>query len=194
MRSSVFTVCSLLFMSVILSGCASIPGDTGAEQAETMEALVKRTLADLYKQEPATKEQVENSVGYVIASNKITKVPVVGAGSGYGVGINRKTGEKTYLRMVRFDIGGGWGARSVRPVMIFQDEAKFKDFIDGEWEAQVGAEAAAKMGDAGAAGGSGTGDMADEKGYTLHFITDAGVSATATAAIIRVAPIKLKDD
>ena len=33
--------------------------------------------------------------------------------------------------MARFDVGGGWGARSVRPVVIFQDQKKFEDFIDG---------------------------------------------------------------
>lgn len=175
-----------------LSGCASIPGKTGAEQTETIDVLVERTLADLKKQEPKTREAITNSVGYVIASTTITKVPIVGVGSGYGVAINTKTKEKTYLRMARFDVGGGWGARSLRPVVIFQDETKFKNFIDGEWEAQAGAEAAAKVGESGVAGGAGT-DALSDKGYTVHFITDAGVSATATAGIIRVEPIKLKE-
>jgi hypothetical protein len=95
--------------------------------------------------------------------------------------------------MARFDVGGGWGARSVRPVLIFQDEKKFKDFIDGVWEAQAGAEAAAKVGEAGAAGGAGSGDVPGNKGYTVHLITDAGVSATVTAGVIRVKPVKLKE-
>ena len=130
-RSVALIGCVLLFLIVGLSGCASIPGKTGEEQAETIDALVERTLADLYKQEPKTKEEIANSVGYAIMNNKITKIPIVGAGSGYGVAINTRTGEKTYLKMARFDVGGGWGARSVRPVLIFQDEKKFKDFIDG---------------------------------------------------------------
>jgi lipid-binding SYLF domain-containing protein len=154
MRSLALTGSILLFLVISMSGCASIPGETGEEQAETIEALVERTLPDLYKQEPKAKEEIAKSVGYVIANNKITKVPIVGAGSGYGVAINIKTGEKTYLKMSRFDVGGGWGARSVRPVVIFQDEKKFKDFIDGQWEAQAGAEAAAKAGETGAAGGA----------------------------------------
>jgi hypothetical protein len=124
--------------------------------------------------------------------NKITKVPVVGAGSGYGAAINMKTGGKTYIRMARFDVGGGWGARSVRPVLVFQDEKKFRDFIDGEWEAQAGAEAAAKVGETGAAGGAGSGNLPGDKGYSIHMITDAGVSATATAGVIRIRAVKLK--
>ena len=192
MRPYTITGSILLFTIVGLSGCTSIPGESGAEQVETIDALVERTLVDLYKQEPKTKDQIANSVGYVIASTTITKVPIVGVGSGYGVAIYTKTGEKTYLKMARFDVGGGWGARSLRPVLIFQDDTKFRKFIDGVWEAQAGAEAAAKVGESGAAGGGGTSGVGD-KGYAVHFITDAGVSATATAGIIRVKPIKLKE-
>jgi lipid-binding SYLF domain-containing protein len=192
LRSIALLGCTLLFLISGLSGCASIPGTTGEEKAETIDALVERTLADLYRQEPRAREEVANSVGYVVMNNKITKIPIIGAGSGYGVAINTRTGEKTYLKMARFDVGGGWGARSVRPVLIFQNEIKFKDFIDGEWEAQAGAEAAAKVGESGAAGGGGSSNIGD-KGYSMHMITDAGVSATVTAGIIRVKPVKLKD-
>ena len=193
MRSLGLVCIALLTLVAGMSGCAGIPGATGGEQAETIDALVERTLADLYKQEPKAREAVANSVGYVVMNNKITKIPVVGAGSGYGVAINTRTGEKTYIKMMRFDVGGGWGARSVRPVLIFQDEKKFKDFIDGEWEAQAGAEAAAKVGETGAAGGAGSGDIPGDKGYVVHLITDAGVSATVTVGVIRVKPVTLKE-
>jgi hypothetical protein len=177
---------------LLMTGCASIPGNTRTEQVETIDALVKRTLDDLYKQNPKTKEEISHSVGYVIMNNKITKVPVVGVGAGYGVAIHTKTGEQTYLRMGRFDVGGGWGARSLRPVLIFQNEKKFTDLISGEWSGNMGAEAAAKVGDAGAAGGGGAGDLGKDKGYSTYTITDAGVSATVTAGVIRIAPIKLR--
>jgi lipid-binding SYLF domain-containing protein len=175
-----------------MSGCASIPGATGKEQVQTIDELVEHTLPDLYKQEPKAKEEIASSVGYAIMSNTIMKVPIFGAGRGYGVAIDKRTGEETYITMTRFDIGGGWGARSVRPVVIFQDEKKFKDFIDGEWEVQAGAEAAAKVGESGAAGGAGSGNLPGDKGYSVYMITDAGVSATATAGVIRIRAVKLK--
>lgn len=181
----------LVLVAFGLSGCGSIPGDTKAEQVDTIDSLVERTLADLNKQDPATIEEIANSVGYIIMHNKITKVPVVGAGTGYGVAIETQTQKRTYLRMARFDVGGGWGARSLRPVLIFQNQEIFNDFINGQWEAQAGAEAAAKVGETGAAGGGGSGDLVD-KGYTIHMITDAGVSASVTAGVIRVKPVKLK--
>jgi lipid-binding SYLF domain-containing protein len=181
------------FLVAGMAGCVSIPGKTGEEQVQTIDELVEKTLSDLYKQDPKTREAIASSVGYAVMNNKITKIPLVGAGSGYGVAIETATGERTYIKMVRFDVGGGWGARSVRPVVIFQSEEKFKDFIKGVWDVQAGAEAAAKVGEAGAAGGAGSGDLPGNKGYTIYFITDAGVSATVTAGIIRVKPVKLKD-
>jgi hypothetical protein len=69
--------------------------------------------------------------------------------------------------MASFDVGGGWGARSVRPVIIFNDANKFKEFIKGDWSVNAGAEAAAKDG-------------------------DAGISAAITTGEIRVTPITLK--
>jgi hypothetical protein len=191
MRLSALIGSVLWFLSVGLSGCANIPGNTAAQQAQTIDKLVERTLPDLYKEYPQTKQEIANSVGYAIMENDIVKVPIFGEGSGYGVAINNKTGEKTYITMTRFDIGGGDGGRIVRPVVIFQSEKKFKDFITGAWSAGAGAEAAAKVGTTGAAGGAGSGDASD-KGYTIYMITDSGVAATATVDVIHVSPVKLK--
>ena len=192
MRSSALIGCTLCFLIVGMSGCASIPGKTAAQQTQTVDKLVERTLPDLYKEYPQTKQEIANSVGYAIMENDIVKVPIFGEGSGYGVAINNKTGEKTYITMTRFDIGGGDGGRIVRPVVIFQSEKKFKDFITGAWSVGAGAEAAAKVGTTGAAGGAGSGDADSDKGYTIHMITDSGVAATATVDVIHVSPVKLK--
>lgn len=190
MKTASWVAACLLLVAAGSLGCASLPGKTGEEQAENLDALVERTLADLYKQEPAAKEAIASSVGYIVMSNTITKIPFVGVGGGYGVAVETKTGAKTYLEMARFDVGMGWGARSLRPVAVFTDAKAFKDMTDGEWEAQAGAEAAAKVGEGGAAGGAGGGP--GKKGYTMYVITDAGVSATATAGIVHLKPVKLK--
>ncbi len=183
---------AVLALALLLNvGCATIPGKSGSEQVVTIDELVEKTLSDLYAQSPQAKDEINSSVGYVVMNNKLTKIPVFGVGSGYGVATNTGTGEKIYLRMRRFDFGAGWGARSVRPVMIFQDADKFLQFIDGNFEVRFGAEASAKVGETGAAGGAGQ-TNATNKGYTSYLITDAGVSATAALGFIRVKPVKLK--
>ena len=85
------------------------------------------------------------------------------------------------------------GRKKCSARIIFSDEKKFIDFIDGDWSVNAGAEAAAKVGDVGAAGGGGSTSAEDDKGYTMYMITDAGVSATVTAGVVRVSPIELKD-
>ena len=180
------------FSVLCAAGCASIPGKTGEEQAVTIEELERKTLADLRQQEPKTEEEIARSVGYVIMNNKLTKIPLVGVGAGYGVAVDSKTGERTYLRMSRFDLGMGWGARALRPVMIFHDEGKFRRFIDGDFDVTLGAEASAKVGEKGAAGGGSGEASKKDTGYASYVITDAGVSATASLALIRVKRVKLK--
>lgn len=183
---------ALLVAIMSLTACSTIPGETKTEQILTIDELLKNTLADLYQQNPEAKAQIKNAVGYAIMNNKITKIPLVGAGAGYGVAINNSSQQRQYIQMVRFDVGGGWGLRSVRPVVIFTDEKVFNDFIDGIWSVNAGAEAAAKIGDIGASAAADTGTVGNDKGYIIHMIIDSGVSATITAGIIRVRPISLK--
>jgi hypothetical protein len=78
-------------------------------------------------------------------------------------------------------------------VVIFQDEKKFEAFMDGRRSATGGGEASAIVGQAGAAGGAGSGDLPGDRGYSTHLITDAGVPAMVTVAVIRVKPAKLKE-
>jgi hypothetical protein len=180
---------------LLAAGCASIPGDTGTEQAMSIEDLEQRTLADVQAQDSTAAERLAHCVGYVIMSNKLTKIPLVGVGAGYGVAVERASGERTYLRMRRFDVGLGVGVRAVRPMLIFADSVKFRRYIDGDFDAKVGAEASAKVGERGSAGGAsgGAANKANEdQGYTSYLVTDSGVSATASLAIIRVKRIKLK--
>ena len=183
---------ALLVAIMSLTACSTIPGETKTEQILTIDELLKNTLADLYQQNPEAKAQIKNAVGYAIMNNKITKIPLVGAGAGYGVAINNSSQQRQYIQMVRFDVGGGWGLRSVRPGVIFTDEKVFNDFIDGIWSVNAGAEAAAKIGDIGASAAADTGTVGNDKGYIIHMIIDSGVSATITAGIIRVRPISLK--
>jgi len=183
---------ALVMLSFVMSGCASIPGKTGTEQAQSIDELVEKTLKDLAQQHPGAPEEIAQSKGYAIFSNKITKIPVVGAGAGYGVALRQPSGERTYMRMTRFDFGAGWGARSVRPVLIFFDEQKFQQFIDGAFKVKMGAEASAKVGEAGAAGGMGGVSNDPKAGYKGYLITDAGVSATWSVGFVHVKPIKIK--
>lgn len=186
----------ILFAIFMLGSCAVVPGTTKEEQVHTIEDLHAQTLQALYAQYPQAKAQIEKSVGYVIMENNSLKIPIFGGSKGYGFALNRSTHERTYLRLNRFDVGAGWGVRQTRPILIIYNQEKFDDFISGKWIFTSGGEAAAKAGDIGVAGGGNVSDISStdsEKIYDFYLLTDAGVSATITAAVIRVSPINLKE-
>src|SRR5262245_63614370 len=116
MRRAPALAVPMLAALLLSAGCASVPGKTGEEQAIAIEDLEKRTLADVQAQDSTATEKLEHCAGYVILNNKLTKIPLIGVGAGYGVALDKATGTRTYLRMRRFDIGAGWGVRVVRPV------------------------------------------------------------------------------
>jgi hypothetical protein len=110
---------------------------------------------------------------------KVTKVPIVGAGGGEGVFLNRESDKRSYFTVSRFDIGGGWGARSYKVLLVVESPEVMDRIKGGAREFQAGAEASA--GTSSAEGSSGS-----NEGFSLHVLSDGGASATATARVIRL--------
>ncbi|MDF0673108.1 MAG: hypothetical protein P0120_02025 [Nitrospira sp.] len=155
------------------------------------DSLEQETLARLIKEHPKVQQELAQSVGYLVAEQKVGKGPWIGAGGGAGVVVEKETGKRSYLRIPELQFGVGWGGRALKTVLIHQDVDKLRDLADGKWYAGVDAEAAAKAGDVGAAGSGGTSDLM-KKGYTSYVLTDAGVSATATIAVLRAQPYSIE--
>ena len=53
-------------------------------------------MASLLAQDPVLKVKMDESLGCAVANMKLTKVPIVGAGVGEGVFLDKETG-KTYI-------------------------------------------------------------------------------------------------
>jgi len=186
-----FSIGAVFF--AVMAGCASIPGDTPKEQVTTIETLHTQTLEELYKEHPEARAQIERSAGYAIMDNSVVKIPFFGAGSGYGIAVNRVTKKQTYIKMVRLDIGWGGGARHVRPILIVYDQKTFEDFVKGKWIFNAGGEASAKAGDVGTAGSASSEELDTKKKYDFYLLTESGISATFTAAVIHVRPVKIEE-
>jgi lipid-binding SYLF domain-containing protein len=186
--NAVSALMALLLMTI--TACAGGLVGSKEEKLAYFDGLEKDTLAQLVKEQPGTEQELARSVGYAVVEKKVVKVPMVGAGGGAGVVVEKASGKKTYLRVPELQFGLGWGGRAEKVILIFQDLEKLRDLADGTWKAGIAAEAAAKAGDIGAAGGGGTGDLM-KKGFTTYVLTDAGVSATATIAVLRVQPYSI---
>ncbi|GKS59363.1 hypothetical protein YTPLAS18_28900 [Nitrospira sp.] len=190
MHKPMMTSVASALVLLMLGACAGGLFGTKDEKRAYFEELEKDTLAELVKQHPQAEHELAESVGYAVAEKKVVKLPLVGGGGGAGVVVEKATHKRSYLRIPEIQFGAGWGGRAEKIVLIFQDIEKLRDLADGTWRAGVQAEAAAKAGDVGAAGGGGTGDLM-KKGFTTYVLTDAGVSATATIAVMRAQPYSI---
>jgi len=185
-------VMSALMAMLVMTLAACVSGLVGSKEEKLayFESLEKETLARLVKEQPQTEQELAQAVGYAVIEKKVVKVPLVGAGGGAGVVVEKASGKRSYLRVPQLQFGLGWGGRAEKVILIFQDVEKLRDLADGTWKAGIEAEAAAKAGDIGAAGGGGTGDLM-KQGVSTYVLTDAGVSATATIAMLRAQPYSI---
>ncbi|MEX5214471.1 MAG: hypothetical protein NW703_09945 [Nitrospiraceae bacterium] len=174
----------------VLGACAG--GLVGSKEKKLayFDKLEQDTLARLVKEQPKAEQELQESVGYLVAEQDTIKVPMVGWASGAGVAVEKASGKRTYLRIPELQFGMGWGGRAEKIVLVFQDLGKLRNLADGKWHAGVEAEAAAKAGDVGLAGSGGTTDLL-KKGFSTYVLTDAGISGTATVSVLRAQPYSI---
>ena len=170
----------LVYVLFVMTACSSMSVIERETKRSQLDEMAATAIAGLIEQDAALQQKIDDSLGYAVANMKVTKVPIVGAGGGEGVFVNTKTSKRIYFTVSRFDIGGGWGARSYKVLMLFETQESLDRLQNGTWEFQAGVEASA--GTAAAEGSSG----ALNEGYTVHVLSDGGASATATARVIRI--------
>ena len=164
----------------VLSGCSTMSVDERDEKRSSIDAMAEEAIAGLIERDSKVQSEIDASLGYAVANMKLTKVPIVGAGGGEGVLIDKDTQQRIYFNVTRLDIGGGWGARSYKVLLVIEEQQILDRLKTGAWEFQAGAEASA--GTASAEGSSS--DLA--QGFTMHVLSDGGASATVTARVIRI--------
>lgn len=164
----------------LLVSCSSMTVSEKEIKRNELDTMAEQAIAGLVEKGPELQQEIDESLGYAVANMKVTKVPIVGAGGGEGVYFNKKTGKRSYFTVKRFDLGGGWGARSYKALLLVTSQDMLDRFDGGTWEFQAGVEASA--GTAAAEGSSG----ALNEDFTVHVLSDGGASATATARVIRI--------
>lgn len=167
-------------MILVLSACSSMSVSERETKRDELDKMAATAIAGLVEQDATLQQEIDDSLGYAVANMKVTKVPIVGAGGGEGVFFDKESKKRIYFTVSRFDLGGGWGARSYKILLILKTQDAFERLEGGTWEFQAGVEASA--GTAAAEGSSG----ALNEGYTVHVLSDGGASATATARVIRI--------
>ncbi len=171
------------------ASCSSTYRSMSVEEKRAfLEDVEEETLAELVEKLPESQADIDRAVGYAIFAIRVAKVPMVGAGDGIGVVFDAETGERTYLKVGRLDVGGGLGAREYRLVVLFFEQALLQKLARGRLELGAGAEASAKDRDIGT-GAGGAGSRNDKR--VLYQLSDAGASATFTVRAVRYSVLDL---
>jgi len=178
----------LLLATIVLSlgvfaSCVSVPGDTVEEKRAHVDAYTKESLDLLVKQTPEAQAKLDAAKGYAVIRQSVLKIPLFGGGSGWGEIVETATGKKTYVKLRRFDVGAGWGARVTRVIAMLETPEALEEALDGGFEFNAGAEAGAKAGDVG--GGASAGAVSSG-GKTVYVLLDTGASATASVGVLRI--------
>ena len=138
---------TLLFLIVFAVGCAGTKPKSQSEKdaaRDSLRAMTERTLAKVYKEEPAAKAAVANAAGYAVFSDFGFKVMLMGGAHGKGVAVNNTTKQETFMKMVELQPGLGVGAEKYHIVFIFENPDAFNKFVTSGWELGANAMAAAK--------------------------------------------------
>ena len=169
---------TLLVLSVVLAGCSPGKKLTTPEKKDAVNTMADETMQRLYTEKPSTKDEVAKASGYAAFSNANVNIIFASAGGGYGVVVDNKTGEKTYMKMGSGGVGLGLGAKDYRQVMIFNTPEAMAKFIEKGWAFGGHADAAAKAGEKGGEA-SGEGIAGQVKVYSM---TESGLALQATVA------------
>ncbi len=167
----------ILSAIVLLAGCATIKGSNFAEQRQYVLDVKVETLARLYDEYPAAKEQIRNSAGYGVFSNINTHIFLISGGSGYGVVTDNKDRNPVYMKMRSLGGGLGLGLKDFRAIIIFRNQEDMDKFVEKGWEFSGQADAAFKSDDKG--GAYSTAQTSDLDVITYQ-LTENGAALQAT--------------
>ena len=145
-----------------------------ASKRAKIDETADKTLQDVLEGHAKASELYKDAYGWAAFDNMKIAFGFSGGG-GNGVAVNRKTGNRTYMKMGTVGVGFGLGAKKYQVLFLFQDEQTFKNFVDKGWQADASASAQA--------GGEGAGAVTGfVNGIAVYQISDKGLMAAADIA------------
>jgi lipid-binding SYLF domain-containing protein len=151
-----------------------------AERRDELMQMAEEALAELREEDASAASLFEQAHGYAVFDTTKGGLIVTGAG-GTGVAMKQDGSDPTFMHLGQAGIGLGAGLENYRLVLMFADEQTYEDFVAGQWDGNVSAQASA--GDRGVA--------AEEQfvdGIRVYRLTDAGLMAQADVSGVRFWP------
>lgn len=170
-----------MVISTPAMGIAHKEKPTPDEERAEIQTMRDETLAQLYDEEPAARQQIQDAAGYAVFSNFGMNLFLVSTGNGKGVAHDNSSGGDTYMNMFSAGAGVGYGVKTFRGVFVFHSRSAYEQFVEQGWDFSGQADAAATT-DADARTEAGAADSAVSlaDGVTVYQLTDKGLALQAT--------------
>ena len=162
---------------ILLAGGMASAGDSPDQKREKTRKMAAQTLQELYKLQPTARGAIQKSAGYAVFNNMGTNLLLLSTARGAGIAVNSRTKQETFMKMISAGGGLGIGVKDYRAVFVFENDNAFSQFLKSGWSGSAQTDAAAKVGEKGAAY-SGAVEVAP--GVWVYQITKNGLALQLT--------------
>ena len=177
MKNFALIILSAVLIAAPLSSHALFGKDDPDEKRKELQQARSVALEKLYKEKPATREEIKSAQGYAVFSSIGVNLFLVSTESGGGILRDNRSGKDTYMKMFSAGGGIGMGIKDFAVVFIFHTNAAMEDFQKEGWDFAGKADAGAES------GGKGMGAEAAVTvvpGTSIYQLTEAGLALQAT--------------
>jgi lipid-binding SYLF domain-containing protein len=146
----------ILTLTLALALASSAPawpfgpkGDSNAEKKANIRKQRDEMLAQLSTSNPGMKMVLTKAAGYATFKQVNVNLLLLATANGYGVVVDNKSKQETFMRMGSLGGGLGAGVKDVRVIFVFHDAKVMNQFVEEGWQFGGQADAAAKYQDTG---------------------------------------------
>ncbi|GAA0785598.1 MULTISPECIES: hypothetical protein [Pseudomonadati] len=132
----------IVLLSAILGLSACATGNTPEAKKANARKETQQALTEIYKQHPAARTAVGQSVGYVVCSGSNSYLFALSTGG--GICVLTEGGQTSYYRFATGGVGAGIGWKQMAYVQAFTKRDALTRFKESGYEGQAQAEASAK--------------------------------------------------
>src|SRR5690606_8581653 len=147
------------------------------ERRDELVQMAEQTLDELREQDESAAALYEEAHGWAVFDTTKGGLIVTGAG-GTGGAMAKDGNDPVFMHLGQAGVGLGAGLENYKLVLLLEDEQTYRDFVSGQWDGSISAQAAA--GEEGVA--------AEEQfvdGVKAYRLTDAGLMAQVDVSGIR---------
>jgi lipid-binding SYLF domain-containing protein len=149
------------------------------ERRQEIIDMAESTIEDL-REDKSAADLLGSAYGQAVFDTTKGGFIVTGAG-GTGVAMRKNGSNPVFMHLGAGGVGLGGGLENYKLIVLFENEAVYKDFIDGAWTAGASAQAAA--------GRDGAASVAKfVNGVAVYHVTDKGVIAQADVTGVKFWP------